>query len=629
MPSTAEKTITPEIMTIDQIEVSPLNVRRHRATIEAIGAMQASIVGRGLIQPLNLHPMRGSKTKFGAFAGGRRSRAIRALVDAGKLPADWPIRVEVYRGYSDVEIIELSLGENIERAQLELYEICAAIRALDARNETVQSIAAAIGQPEDIVARWRRVGRLAEPVFEAFANGLITTDQARAFAATEDGELQRVTFEQLREQMPSPADIRRAMKIGDRRAQADLTFVGVERYRHAGGRFELDLFADETEERGRIVDEGILQRLVQEKRETILAEVRATVRRPDLRFIAETPKDQWRGVDHQLAVSPKRLPSGGLELPDGDIVAHLAIDPAGEPVVSYWWESRKAKFGNERTPAAAAVVATPTPPAVDSPFTAHHRAEAAQRDEGLSNDALFALSAVRKVILRAGLIDDARRADGTVGLELLIWSQAIALLRPGTRSANLGIRTMSAEDTPASSDGAFALAREHVGATEAARTAAKAVAEISQRPFMRETDPVESFALFCAEEEDTIFLIAAVVAGIVLERSLAAPDYDRPVHDLVAQMVGIETEASVRSYWTPTGDMLDMLPKAQRLAIAEPFVDRATFATWAKLKSGDLTSGLLALLTRAGSKGATWVHPLLRFSSSLPADQAEVREAAE
>lgn len=636
MPSTAittveDRQIVDHMMTIDQLCLSPFNCRINEEDATDTSQLEALILADGLMYPMSVHQMRGSKTKWGAFAGGRRYRSIRALVSRGDFRPNTLWKVREYVGYSDAELIELSIKENLPRRANRDYEIYAGVRRAFALGHDVARIAGELNQQPEHVERWLRLGQLPKPIFDALASGTITDKQARAFAGTADQKLQLVTFERLAPisiLSPTPGEIHKAMSIGDIREQRDLAFVGVDFYRAAGGRFELDLFAEEEAERGRVADAGKLQELVDRKLGEVRDAVRKSTSRPDLRFIGEKPKGDFAGsVDHQLAISPKDNGKGGLELPAGDVVAHIAIDAGGQPVVSYWWSSRKAKFGNEKKAAAPAAAAPPPPtpsaPAAESPFAAHHRSsEAAAASDQLKPEALVALSAVRKVILRAGLIDDALMGEA-VGWDLLVFSQARALLKPGAR---LGIRTIANEAVDALSNDAFTLAREHAGATEASSVCNQAFARISRQAFIKDDDPVTAFAAFCDADDEVKRLTAAIVAGMALERSLASPGYERPLHDEVARRVGIETDGCIRHYWAPTGDMLDLLPKTQRLAIAEPFVDRATIATWAKIKSGELTTAVLALLTRAGSKGASWVHPLLRFTTTQPQD---AREAAE
>lgn len=624
MPSTTT-------LLIDQLCLSPLNVRTYSPDAEDTAGLQASILADGLINPIAVHQMKGGKTKWGAIAGGRRYRAIKALIGNGDLPADYAVRVNVLDGLSDAELIEHSITENLIRRDLREHELYAGVARAAARGHGVEQIAKGIGQPDvGTVSRWLRLGRLAPPIFEAFRAEKISLGQATAFAAVEDQELQRVTFERLtpiNPTHPTPADIRKAMKVGDVRAQRELAFVGADAYRAAGGRFDQDLFADVAEERGRIVDEGKLQQLVDDKIAIVRTEIRATTARPDLRFVPDQPKDQWDSVDHQLSVNAKPRAEGGLELPDGDIVAHIEIDATGAPIVSYWWASRKAKFGNEKPAAPIAAIPRTPAPATESPFDAHHRVEATREGDGLTIDGTFAMSAVRKVVLRAALIDDAKDF-GTVGLDYLVWAQARALLTTGYRQQRLGIRIIAGDSLVGVSHDALALAREHAAATEAAKIAAKAVLTISQQDFFTDDDLETAFMAYRAASPEIKSLTAATIAGFVLERSLATPELRCAVHDVVASEAGIGTD-NFRKYWMPTGDMLDMFPKAQRLAIAEPFVDVPTLAAWAKAKSADLTTGVLTLLTRAGSRGLRWVHPLLRFSvpyAPLPTDD---RGAAE
>lgn len=612
-------------LTIGQLCLSHLNVRTYSPDAEETTALQASILADGLLNPIAVHPMKGSKTKWGAVAGGRRYRAIKALVKNGDLPADYGVKVTILEGLSDAELIEQSITENLMRRDLRDHELWAGVARAASRGHGVEQIARGIGQSDvAMVNRWLRLGRLAKPIFEAFRAGDLSSGQASAFAATEDQQLQLVTFERLapiNPTHPTPAEIRKAMKVGDARAQRELAFVGVDTYRNAGGRFDMDLFADAAEERGRVVDEGTLQQLVDDKLALVRAEVRATVARPDLRFIPDQPKDQWDNVDHQLLAKGKPRAGGGLDLPEGDIVAHIAIDADGTPVISYWWASRSAKFGSEKpTSATASVPATPAPPAGEGAFAGHHRAAVAEQDDGLSKDGAFALSAVRKVIMRAAMIDDAKEG-GTVGLDYLVWAQARALLNTGYRRDKLGMRIISGDGLTGVSHDALGLARDHIAETPAGRIASHTVLTITQQDFFTEDNPEVAFLIYRQASAAMKSLTAAIVAGVALERSLETAEHRCAVHNAVAQEAGIEQEARIRDYWTPTGDMLDMFSKKHRLAIAEPFVDAPTIAGWAKAKSADLTTAVLAVLTRAGGRGLAWAHPLLRFATSFPRAQ--------
>jgi ParB family chromosome partitioning protein len=617
--------ITSETMTIDQIEVSPLNVRRHRAAIEQTSAMEASILSRGLIQPLNVHPMKGSK-KFGAFAGGRRSRAIRNLIKSERLPADWPIRVELYRGYSDIDIIELSLNENIQRADLELYEICAGIRALDTRGESLEAIAKALGQDLPLVRKWHRVGQLAEPIFEAFSQGALGGDEARAYAATADQKLQMAVYDELRalpEWQRTPDKIRAALKVGDRQSSKLLRLVGVDGYRAAGGSFELDLFAGDAVERGRVVDEGLLRELAEKQLATLRDETRAAVGIPDLRFVAKPPEGSHGSPDYTLEVTPKMV-DGKPVIPDAGVVAAIDLSEAGVPRVTYWWEDRKTKFGLKGD--AKPRVEIRGAQAARDPFNYAAPAKAQAKEEhGVTSDALEVMMSIRRELLRALLVEDAQRGCDS-GRDYATWSALRVAIGPDS-AAEVGARGIAMGGTI----GAFELAaksKEHVDQHKAHRVWTEAVRQMSAEPFITDSNRATAFMAFASADDATKRLAAAVVAGLALERSGNAPGFQMAPHDAIARATGADDDY-VRMLWSPTAEFLELLPKAQLLAIAEPIVGPETFDAWSKVKGSELPALLAEALAGKGHavaarnppSAAQWVHPILKFEpvGTMPA----------
>jgi ParB-like chromosome segregation protein Spo0J len=612
--------VTSTTLTIDQIRLSPFNVRTRIPPAEDTVSLEASILVEGLRVPIDVHRLRGSKA-FGTFAGRRRYFAIKRLVERGDLAPDWPVPHRLHEA-SDAELTERSITENLIRTDMEEHELYAGVAKAAALGHAPAEIARNLGQ-SDVrkVERWMRLGQLAPPVFGALADRTITIDQAIAYAGTHDRDLQAATFARL-PAWSSPTQIRAALKIGDTLLRRQLTFVGEALYRAAGGRYELDLFAEQAGERGRVVDEGKLAALVEEKMAAIRAQVRLTTGTPELRFVAAPPLFAGQ-VDNQLAITPVRK-GERLVLPDNPaVVACIQVDAAGEAAISYWWETRKAKYGGEKPAAPTLVSSGPigqpaaTPGAKVDPAT--------RREEGLGQDATFVLSAQRKAILRAALIDDAE-SGGDVALDYLVFAQARALL--GTAGERIGMRAIGADAMTGVSHEAHALAHQHLASLPATQTTASAIARLRARPFFTEADLDAAFLLYREEALEVKNVTAALVAGFALDRSLAT---DRvAIHDVVAHLVDADRDDAVRRrYWTPSAELLDLFPKEQRRAIGAPFVDRATHNAWSKLKSDDLTAAVHAAVTRAGGKGGSWVHPLLRFTGPELAHRAIEREAAE
>jgi len=304
-------------MTIGDLCISPYNARINRHDAESVDGMAGSLLNSGQLYPLIVHPMKsrkGAPKLWGVFAGGRRYRAFRKLIDDGRLPADHPIEVIVRNITDEAELVELSLAENLVRLGLRTYEVYTAVVRAHERGRSLQEIADTNGQSPATIRQWIRLGNLHPTVFAALEAEEIATPHAMAFAATEDQQLQLRTFEQFmqlsdvqRRDRDAPTVIRRMLRIGDSDLAKTLRFVGEKAYADAGGRYELDLFAEQAEERGRIVDEGLLMQLADAK----LERVRDLLRRQsgrDLRFEREYPRDpEFGGTarDLEIAADPR------------------------------------------------------------------------------------------------------------------------------------------------------------------------------------------------------------------------------------------------------------------------------------------------------------------------------------
>ena len=663
-------------LTIGDLRQSSLNVRTNEADNANTAALEASILAHGLLKPLIVHPFKGSRPKkYGVLAGGRRYRAIRNLVDRGDVPAEWPVDV-VIRDMSDRELIELSLAENLFTKELRPYEIYAGVARAVAKGTPIEQIAEHYGQTPKNIRQLVRLGNLAAPIFAAYVAGEITIHQAKAFAATEDQTLQLeawAALQQLSSYQQSPDRIRALLRVGEREARRLLRFVGADMYRDEGGHYELDLFADDDDERGRVMDEGLLRRLANTKLETERELARKRIGR-DIRF-GDPPTSDYGGRDYQLQVTPglgeldgfdrarvaeltalqaeledqaRALvddagdPLPGTEaaiaaidaqfdpaaaelaaieasrriiLPDGDIIASLEIADDGTAQLAFWWASRKARAAHEKAQASGVSLKPIEPGAAVSP----REAQAAVREEyGISADSTEIFKSIRRELLRALLVEDAR-LSGTLGQDYAIWAclrQAIG----NSRNAATGARGIAY----GGEIGGFDLAkkaREHVEMTEAHRVWDGAIAELRQESFVTEADETFAFMDFLTAPEKTRRLAGAVVAGFALDRSANAPGHAVPMHDTLAQLAR-GTPDRLRTLWQPTGEFLDLIPRALRHEIAAAFVDKATHAAWGKLKSAELTERLARALGPAtngvaqGAKTAArdWVHPLLAFA---------------
>ena len=612
-------------VTIDKLEVSPLNVRKDRREIEDTEALAASLLAEGQLLPLIVHPMKGRKNMLGVVAGGRRYRAFKNLISAGRLPADHPIEVAV-RDMTDARLVELSTTENLIRRDLRDYEVAAAVLSAHRRGRTVEELATALGQEVIWIKRQLRLGNLAPDIFAAFAADEIGLDQAAAYAATEDQALQLTVFRELQahphDNYRDARAIRQRLKVDDRELGRLLALVCEDRYRDAGGSFEMDLFAADAAQRGRVADECLLRQLADQALATTREELRRRTGREDLRFVTEPPKNDY-GTDYslQVLVDARKL---DIDLPAGDVVCWLKPTDTGVPEPTFWWASRRAKFGTgtkgasprERLPSnPAAAISTPS----GDPALSAVRA-AIKEDDGVTANGIEIFRSMRRMLLRAALIWNARVDDpdrANVGLDLLVWSQLREFSASSIAARQTGLGLIGTVHDPE-------IARPYLDAAPGSAVWEQARQELMASASLQEEDNAESFRLWRIARPDLKRLGAAVVAGMALDRTLNAHGYMSAVQDAVADECDVAGvgEQRLRQLFEPTPELLQLLPRDRLLDIAAPFVDSAAVDRWRRGKASELPGlvsqvlrGVSSAIDTAGKKIAArqWVHELLRF----------------
>lgn len=618
--------MTVRTFTIDLLTISPLNVRLNAEDAEATDALEASIEAHGLLFPLVVHPLEDGR--FGVLAGGRRLRAIRRLIESGRLPAGWSIEA-VIREDEPAQITELSLAENLLRRGLRPYEINAAVLRAAEQGASPAEIAARCGQRERWALQQLRLGKLAPEIFNAYAEGQLSEDLAQAYAATEDHALQLAAWEALRD-TPSwhhtPAAVRRCFKLDDAELGRLLAFVGAEIYHAAGGRFEFDLFCEDPAARGRVVDEDKLRELAENKLAHLRGLARVATGDRDLRFATQPP--QRHGHD-DAGLRIVDLPIDGeiapFTLPEGDVVATLRIEDNGAARLALWWSSRAAQVAGTRQPGQPAP--TPRPAVLDAAgfdrysSTAQVARSAVREEHGLTAEGLNAIRSLRRALLRSLLIADAARG-GTLGRDYFVWAQ-LRMELTDDRHHKAGLRSLASEwHYGANEESEFA--RGFAAATAAHAAFGQMLEELETHPAFALPDQVEALRAFLEESEVFRSQAGAALAGIALLRSAGADGFRMPVHDALAAAAGGD-DATLRTAWTPDVAFFGLFPKMARLGIAQQFVDPASFASWPKLADAPLSAACAALFDGeslspgpARDAATRWVHPLVSFEAEPP-----------
>lgn len=169
------------LVAIDRLVANPDQPRRHFDTA-ALDELAESIRQKGVIQPLIVRPTQ-DKEKYEIVAGERRWRASQ-LAQLHEIPV-------LIREFSDTEVLEVAIIENVQRADLSALEEALAYRQLmDRFGHTQEKIAEALSRSRSHIANTLRLLSLPEDVQNMIAAGTLTAGHARALiTATNPVEL--------------------------------------------------------------------------------------------------------------------------------------------------------------------------------------------------------------------------------------------------------------------------------------------------------------------------------------------------------------------------------------------------------------------------------------------------------
>lgn len=164
---------------------------------EALAELAQSIRQHGIIQPV---VVRKTLNGYELVAGERRWRASQ-LAGLKQLPA-------VVREYTDAEMMEIALVENLQRQNLNVIEEAIAFRRLiEEFGLTQEEVAQKIGRSRSMIANIVRLLNLQPEVQEFVSRGTLTMGQARPLLAIESPEIQVELANQIIEEDLSARDV--------------------------------------------------------------------------------------------------------------------------------------------------------------------------------------------------------------------------------------------------------------------------------------------------------------------------------------------------------------------------------------------------------------------------------------
>ena len=174
----------PESQTIDKLvpveKIYPNpNQPRKSFQEEKLIELANSIKTKGIVQPLIVRKKKGTKESFEIVAGERRWRAAqRAQIH--ELPV-------IIKEFTDIEVLEIAIIENVQRADLNPIEEALGYKNLmENFDHTQDGLSKEIGKSRSHIANLLRLLNLPSSVQELLISGQLTAGHARALVTCDN-----------------------------------------------------------------------------------------------------------------------------------------------------------------------------------------------------------------------------------------------------------------------------------------------------------------------------------------------------------------------------------------------------------------------------------------------------------
>lgn len=169
---------------------------------DALQELADSIKQYGIVEPLIVQDR---KTYYEIIAGERRWRAAK-LAGLKEVPV-------IVRNYTEQEIVEISLIENIQREDLNPIEEAQAYkRLLTEFNLKQDEVAERVSKSRTAVTNSMRLLKLCDEVQQMIIDDMITTGHARALISIEDAEQQYTIAQKVFDEKLSVRDVEKLVK---------------------------------------------------------------------------------------------------------------------------------------------------------------------------------------------------------------------------------------------------------------------------------------------------------------------------------------------------------------------------------------------------------------------------------
>ena len=215
IPETIKTTVPEKTKIVEKIVEKPVEMKvkiskvgpnkdqpRKQFDEDALMDLAESIKQFGIIQPLIVQEKNGF---YEIIAGERRWRAAK-LAGLKEVPV-------IVKDYSDLEVVEISLIENIQRENLNpIEEALAYKRLLTEFNLKQDEVAERVSKSRTAVTNSMRLLKLDERVQQMVIDDMLSTGHARALLGIEDPELQYSTAVKVFDEKLSVREVEKLVK---------------------------------------------------------------------------------------------------------------------------------------------------------------------------------------------------------------------------------------------------------------------------------------------------------------------------------------------------------------------------------------------------------------------------------
>jgi ParB family chromosome partitioning protein len=186
---------------LSQLRANPYQPRKH-FNEDSIKELAESIKEHGVIQPIIVRKV---LKGFEIIAGERRFRASQ-VSGMATIPA-------VERNFSDQQVMEIALIENVQREDLNAMEIAVSYQAIiDQFSLTQEELSAKVGKSRSHIANFLRLLLLPEAIKQYVSRGTLSMGHARAIVGVKDDKLKKELAESAISKQWSVRDLEEEIK---------------------------------------------------------------------------------------------------------------------------------------------------------------------------------------------------------------------------------------------------------------------------------------------------------------------------------------------------------------------------------------------------------------------------------